>query len=217
MKPYVVARTLRGIGGAVGALVLALAFSGCATMSEEQCLANDWRTVGYADGANGYSQARLLKHQDACMKHGVNPDREAYLVGHRDGLTVFCTPRNGFIRGQNGYAYSKVCPAELDGAFQAAYQDGRQIYLAAAEVKRLNALIVAKSAAVEEIKQELILTEQHLVSDETTSEERAGLLEHTKELSRKQGELENEIEELKVQAALKSRELAELRETLAYL
>ena len=151
------------------------------------------------------------------MKHGVNPDREAYLSGYRNGVTVFCTPRNGFMRGESGYSYSRVCPPELERSFHAAYQDGRQIYLASAEVKRIDALIYSKSAAVDEIKQEIILTEQHIVSDDTTSAERAGLLEHTKELARKQGQLETEIGALKVQAALNRQKLAELRETLAYL
>ncbi len=207
----------RDIGAGLGVLIVVVALAGCATMSENQCLANDWQTVGYADGANGHGPSRLLKHQDACMKHGVNPDREAYLSGYRNGVTVFCTPRNGFMRGESGYSYSQVCPPELERAFHAGYRDGRQIYLAGAEVKRLDALIYTKSAAVEEIKEEIVLTEQHLVSDDTTSAERAGLLEHTKELSRKQGRLESEIVELKVQAALQRHALAELRATLAYL
>lgn len=201
----------------LGAVLLAAALGGCATLSEEQCLANDWKTVGYADGAAGYSPSRLLKHTDACMKHGVNPDREAYLAGHAEGIVVFCTPRNGFQRGQSGYAYSQVCPPQLEPAFHAAYQDGRQIYLAAAEVRRLDGLIKRKAAELKDVKDEIATTEEQLVSDETTSAERAGLLEHTKELSRKQGELETEIGELRVQAALKRQALAQLRATLAYL
>lgn len=200
----------------LGMVLFALALGGCASMSEEQCLANDWQTVGYADGARGQSPARLLKHTDACMKHGVKPDRDEYLAGHAEGVVVFCTPRNGFIRGQNGSGYSQICPVELERAFHAAYQDGRQIYLAAAEVRRLDTLIQHKAVELDEIKQELILTEQHIISDEATTEERAGLLEHTKELARKQGQLETEIGELKVQAALTRRDLAELRAIHAY-
>lgn len=207
----------REFGAGLAVLVLIVALAGCATLSEQQCLANDWQTVGYADGANGHGPSRLLKHQDACMKHGVNPDREAYLSGHRNGLTVFCTARNGFMRGQSGYSYSQVCPPELERAFHAAYQDGRELYLASAQIKRLDALIQSKSAAVEEIKEESILTEQHLVSDDTTSAERVALLEHTKELSRKQGQLETEIVQLTVETALRRQELAELRATFARL
>jgi hypothetical protein len=34
--------------------------AGCATLSESQCAANDWQTVGYCDGASGQDSSRLL-------------------------------------------------------------------------------------------------------------------------------------------------------------
>ena len=52
------------------ALLAIALLSGCATLSESQCAANDWQTVGYSDGARGQDSSRLLNHQNACMKHG---------------------------------------------------------------------------------------------------------------------------------------------------
>ena len=44
---------------------------GCASggsVSENQCIASDWQTLGYRDGVAGYRSSRLLKHQDACVQ-----------------------------------------------------------------------------------------------------------------------------------------------------
>ena len=70
--------------------------SGCATLSESQCVASDWQTVGYADGLKGAQSSQLLKHQNACVKHGVIPERDAYLAGWEEGVRQYCLPENGF-------------------------------------------------------------------------------------------------------------------------
>ena len=60
---------------AVVALLFALAGCSSNSVSESQCIAGDWQTIGYRDGANGNRSTQLLAHQDACVKHGVIPDR----------------------------------------------------------------------------------------------------------------------------------------------
>ena len=93
--------TPRSVIQTIALLAIAL-LAGCATLSESQCAANDWQTVGYSDGVSGQDSSRLLKHQNACMKHGVTPDRMAYLVGWEEGVVRYCTPDNGFQQGQRG-------------------------------------------------------------------------------------------------------------------
>lgn len=90
-----------------------LALGGCASLSKSQCLANDWQTVGYRDGLSGTNSSALLRHENACVKHGVIPDREAYLAGWREGVEQYCQPANGFAAGERGAGYSNVCPAHL--------------------------------------------------------------------------------------------------------
>src|SRR6478609_9316856 len=100
-----------------GILVAVLALGGCASMSREECLTVDWRTVGYEDGAAGYSGDRIGEHRKACAKHGVTPDLSAYQAGRSEGLQEFCRPQNGFRLGANGGSYGGQCPAELDPDF----------------------------------------------------------------------------------------------------
>ncbi|MFU8822501.1 MAG: DUF2799 domain-containing protein [Gammaproteobacteria bacterium] len=63
--------------GAFIALAL-IALAGCASISEDECRAIDWRTVGYEDGATGQGVERLSSRRQACARHGVVPDLDAY-------------------------------------------------------------------------------------------------------------------------------------------
>jgi len=194
-----------------------LVLSGCATLSESQCVASDWRTVGYSDGIKGTPASQLLKHQNACVKHGIVPDRDEYLAGWNEGIEQHCQPDNGFAVGQRGAAYNNVCPEHLQEAFYAAYQDGRQLYLAEAEINQLTRQVSQKEYRVKQLKKELASAESALVSDTTTSEERVALLGRTKDLAQEQGQLEAEIQDLKVEIGVKNERLNSLRNTLAYV
>src|SRR5258705_279322 len=116
----------------ITAVVLLFALAGCASdsISESQCIAGDWQTVGYRDGVNGYRSTELLNHQNACVKHGVIPDRASYMVGWESGVREYCEANNGYDVGERGYTYNNVCPDDQREAFLAAYHNGRQLYLA---------------------------------------------------------------------------------------
>ena len=98
------------------ALFGVLAMSGCATLSESQCIASDWQTVGFRDGVSGTQSSQLLKHQNACVKHGIVPDRQAYLAGWDDGVEQYCQPRNGFAAGER-YACTTLTNFRFFGPF----------------------------------------------------------------------------------------------------
>ena len=56
------------------AAVSMLLLSACSSnpsVSESQCIAGDWQTVGYRDGTNGLRSTQLLQHQDACVQYDV--------------------------------------------------------------------------------------------------------------------------------------------------
>lgn len=190
--------------------------SGCATLSESQCVASDWETVGYRDGLGGTQSAQLLKHQNACVKHGIVPDREAYLAGWEDGIRQYCLPENGFTAGEAGRSYANVCPEDMQASFYAAYQEGRQLYLATVEIDSLNRQIAQKEYRLKQIAADLASTEAVLVEATTTPLMRRELLDRTKALAQEQGQLEAEIQEMHVDVALKSERLQSLRQTLAY-
>jgi hypothetical protein len=201
---------------AITATALTLTLSGCATLSESQCLANDWQTVGYRDGISGTQSSQLLKHQNACVKHGVVPDRTAYLGGWEQGVEQYCQPDNGFNAGERGAGYSNVCPAHLKDSFYEAYQDGRKLYLAHSEINNLSRSISQKEYRLKQLNAQISSTEARLVDDATPAIQRRELLETTKDLAREQGQLEAEMQDLAVDVALKTERLQQLRQTLAY-
>lgn len=190
--------------------------SGCASLSESQCIASDWETVGYRDGSAGKQSSQLLAHQDACVKHGVIPDREPYLTGWNDGVRQFCLAENGFSVGESGNRFSNVCPEDMQAGYYSAYQEGRQLYLARAEIETLNRQIAQKEYRIKQLSAELTSTESHLIESETTAAERRELLDRTRVLAEEQGKLDAEIQDLRVNVALKSERLKHLQQTLAY-
>ena len=206
------------MGKALAALVfISLFVGGCATLSESQCIASDWQSVGYDDGAAGRTSSQLLKHQNACVKHGVVPDREIYLAGWHQGVEVYCTPANGFAQGEPGASYGNVCPDHLRDAFYDAYQQGRGLYLAKAEIRTLEDAKTSKKRHLDVIKHQLSDTESRLINDdELTAVQRYELLGATKELAKNQGELEAQVEQLIAEIAVKRDRLASMSVTLAY-
>ena len=199
------------------ALMTLLLVSGCATLSESQCVASDWQTVGYRDGLAGAQSSQLLKHQNACVKHGVIPERDDYLAGWNEGVRQYCLPENGFSAGENGQRYANVCPEEMQPSFYAAYQEGRQLHDAQAEINAMTRAITQKEHRLKQTAAEISSTESRLVDDiATPAAERRELLDRTKALAQEQGRLVTEIQDLKIDVALQSERLEHLRQTLAY-
>jgi Protein of unknown function (DUF2799) len=192
-----------------------LALGGCATMSEQECLVSDWRTVGFEDGAAGRPVETIGSYRESCAKHGVAPDLASYRAGHEQGVAEFCQPGRGFEYGRRGGNYHGICPAELEPAFLSSYNEGRQLYVLEAAVRSLNGQIAQSTRTLQEVKKDIASKEARLISDDTPTEERTTLLSETKELARRQGELEGHIIELEKQKAVAEQDLARYTETLA--
>lgn len=206
---------MRQLTAIIGVMALVIV-GGCASLSESQCIASDWQTVGHRDGMSGRDHSQLLKHQNACVKHGVVPDRDAYLAGWNEGVAQYCQPQNGFAAGEGGSGYNNVCPEHMHDAFYAAYQNGRQLHLAQAEINTLQRAIGQKEHRLGHLKKEISTTEALLIEAKLTSLQRRELLDETKALAQEQGKLETEIQDLKVDVALRAERLELLRRDLAY-
>ncbi len=139
-------RKLRWIGIGLGS---ALAISGCATLSKDQCLMGDWYEIGVQDGAAGYAPDRLAQHREACAEYRVRPDREAYRAGWDDGIGAYCTPERGYQEGRRGASYGQVCPPPLEWAFLQGYRNGQQVYQ---QEQRLRQLEQEKERKRQEIR-----------------------------------------------------------------
>lgn len=200
------------------ALVLALAcgLAACASISEDECRAMDWRTAGYEDGAAGHGPERLTWRRQACAKHGVSPDLDAYLLGRDQGLRQFCVPLHGFRVGASGQGYSGACPPESAEAFLEAYEAGRQLWQLERKVSGTLDGIASRRGEVERIDR--LLSEQSLiiVRADSTSEERAEALLSMKTLTDRRGETLVEIDALERALPAYEAELEAYRATLPY-
>ena len=192
----------------VSAAVLALlVLSGCAGMSDEECMATDWSAVGYEDGARGYTAESFSRHRKACAKHGITADFGAYQAGRDRGLVEYCQPGRGYDVGASGGRYHGVCSADLEPDFLDAYNAGYHLYTLRSNVNRANSGIYNKERELENVNKEMRAKEAALIAPETTVEDRIILLADLKDLSERTGQLEAEIQMLHEERARHQAEL----------
>jgi len=103
---------------ALPALVaLGVGLSACATITRDECRAEDWASIGQRDGAEGHAPSRLESHARTCANFSIVPDPEAYRAGWDTGVLLYCTPQNGFTTGRESKPYHGLCPANVAGRF----------------------------------------------------------------------------------------------------
>ena len=198
----------------VGLVLLNLV--GCAGMSEQECVATDWRSVGFEDGAAGRAETAIANYRQACGQHGVTPNLDQYRLGHSEGVEVYCRPARAFDVGRRGGRYQGVCPAETEGEFLAAYNDGRQLYELESDLRSIDSQIGARHRRLDAIEKELSAGALEIIADGTAAARRAELLIQTKSLTEEKGRIDSELEGLGIERALAYDELMAYQSTLAY-
>lgn len=201
----------------LGVLAAVSLLAGCSSMSANQCMATDWRTVGYEDGVSGYSGDRVGQYRKACTKHGITPDLNAYQSGREQGLREFCKPLNGFRTGARGRGYNGVCPVELDGPFLEAYESGRQLHNLRSRVGDTANQIEYMRAESDRIDANLVSVGAQILDKATTSEQRAQLLLDSKHMAERKGEIKARLPQLENDLQVYQRELEDYRSTLRYV
>ena len=164
------------------AILSLLWFQGCATLSEEECLSADWRTIGFEDGTRGHTTQRIGKHREACADYGVAPNYENYLAGHREGVRQYCVPARGFSLGRSGKRYNGVCPTDLENAFLAAFDDGQVVYRLQQEISQLQQDIRRVRGEKETLEQEIEANEAMIISNATSPNLRRELMAQNRKL-----------------------------------
>jgi len=192
--------------------LIALAATGCATMSEDECRLADWRTIGYEDGAAGAPASAIGSRREACAEHGVVPDLAAYRAGREEGLREFCQPRNAYNLGARGAQYAGVCPADLEPAFAEAYDRGRELHGYTSRVARADSAVATKKREIAALEDQLGDSEALLISEDATKEERAQALLDIKSYAEKKGRLESELVQLERERALAAQDLEDYRQ-----
>src|SRR5688572_24288271 len=140
----------------IACLALAcLGVGSCTTLSKDECMAMDWRTIGYEDGAAGHQGSRIGVHRKACAEHGVAPDFDAYQAGRAEGLVEFCTAANGYRIGAAGGQYAGVCPIEREGDFLRAFSEGQEAYELRSRVNSASNQLGTKRRELERLEKEV--------------------------------------------------------------
>ncbi len=173
---------------------LAFLFSGCAKMmNENECVAADWRTVGFLDGSAGRAQGFLERRTEACAEYGVSPDLNLYFTGRSQGLESFCQPRSGFYLGLRNTSYNNVCPANMEQPFLAAYQDGVGLRRHQNRVIELESDIEAAIDHMDELDEEIAKATRAIADPETAEQDRLTLAIEIKNMAEERGNVEATI------------------------
>lgn len=190
--------------------------TGCAGMSEQACLATDWRTVGFEDGVAGRSAGSIGNYRQACADYGLAPDLAEYRAGHDDGVQVFCRAGNGFDYGRRGGRYTGICPTELESGFLSAYNEGYRLYELEASLRSVDNQIAARERRSEELAAAVASAGIEIVADETSSTRRAELMLNVAAMAKEQGRLGEEIKSLRAERVQRDAELRAYQQTLAF-
>lgn len=182
-------------------LLLALTTAGCSSMSEKECLATDWRAVGYEHGVRGAAGDGLAATRQECAEHGIRADLDEYRAGREQGLREYCRAANGYEVGISGGRYAGVCPAPLEAGFLGGYEAGRELYV-------LQARVWSVEAELEALRAELAAAEHGVAGAAVAAVEGRGgnpervaaLLDATQNAERV-GRLKAEIRELEARRA----------------
>ena len=109
------------------AILTLLALGGCATgLSERECEIGDWRRIGFQDGRDGQSSARLDDRVRECGRFDIPVDRVLYEDGRREGLTYFCSPRGALDASLRGVGNIGLC-SQAEAITQRAFSRRRPL------------------------------------------------------------------------------------------
>ena len=199
------------------ALVTAALLAGCATgMSKDECAVADWQTIGYEDGLRGFPAERIGAHRVACARHQVAPNLAAYTQGRERGLREYCQPKNGFRVGLHGSGYASVCSGATEPDFVEAYQWGRQIHDARAELRTTRARLRNASDGVAQTDAAMASVTAELVAPKLSVERRTWLAQELIRLTQHRSDLLGRIDQLSARAQQLSVALHDLERQSPY-
>ncbi|AMK79187.1 MULTISPECIES: DUF2799 domain-containing protein [Methylomonas] len=124
--------------------LLAVSLSGCATLSQQDCLRGDWFGVGVQDGRSGATADLLHDHQKACSEYGIAVNNSQYFAGREQGINEYCRIENAFNEGLAGHDYRHVCPPAIDGVFSRYHAAAYAVHQGRAELDRIDSDLFSK-------------------------------------------------------------------------
>ena len=180
-------------------------------MSKDECLAVDWRTIGYEDGVEGRPGDAIAEHRKACAKYGVRADLDQYQQGRTQGLREFCQPVNGYRVGVRGGNYYGVCPTELERPFLAAFDSGHELYVLTARVANTEAQLSSRRRELAGVEHGILENSVQAVASDNGADERAHSVLDVAHLAERASQLKIEIRQLSESSARYQEELDNYR------
>ncbi|WP_339388814.1 DUF2799 domain-containing protein [Vibrio caribbeanicus] len=116
-------------------ILLLGSLSGCASISQEECVLGNWYQIGLSDGTRGYHN-RAASYNSECLQYQVKMDVTAYNRGRNQGLKTYCSYENGVSLGKKNWGYNNVCPSSLASEFLSGYQPYKNLAGAKQELEK---------------------------------------------------------------------------------
>ena len=171
-------------------MLVLVGLTGCATtMSEEECLVGDWRTIGFEDGSVGKDVRDISRYRKACDDYGVTVDLVAYRQGHDEGMVIFCQPASGFELGASGQPFNDYCPEALRPEFYAAFEDGNRVFKLRGDLNFREQELERNQQMITDMRAEIQRLEADLVAGEGSPEDRQEWLNQIDRIERFQRRL----------------------------
>ena len=178
----------------IAVLVLSCGLVGCASISENECLAGAWSDIGYQDGVNGRQKGKLADYAEDCARYAVAPDRQAYLQAYDQGLMEYCTYSQGLELGEGGKSFNQACSGHLSNGFAQGYEEGRLRYAIYQEHTEL-------VADYEDVLETLVDVRARLAGDIGDKDDNGSVVpldtKQTERLIKRQYRLEGELDDLR--------------------
>lgn len=152
--------------------------------------------IGYEDALQGQSLDRIGLHRKACADHGVTPNLQSYKHGYAEGLSGFCTSRNGYNKGLTGYTYNGICQGEMEHQFLSGYDAGRDIYLVTSELNSAKREIETINRKLDSLESQITSQEKKLFSTSASQIKRRELYENIQDLKSELESMELKREQL---------------------
>jgi hypothetical protein len=169
-----------------------LALTGCASLSQEECLSGDWRVIGYEDGAAGQAPGRVGEHSEACARYGVAPNLDLWRIGYEDGLLSYCTRPSGFRAGVTGATYNGVCSGPEAQEFLLAFRDGRSVYDVRQALSRAQSDLYSAEGEIDRVRRARDAARKNADQPGLSDDVRDDYLDEVERLSERLGDLERQ-------------------------
>ena len=102
--------------------------AGCATISEESCIAGSWESLGYEDATTGESRNHFNKIAETCTKYGITANATEYRTGYDAGLRQYCSYDKGYQHGTSGNWRKTECGEINATPYLDGYNEGLPLY-----------------------------------------------------------------------------------------